>query len=562
MSKKLTKEIFLERSYLNHGNKYDYSKVEYIDARTKVCIICPIHGEFWQTPDKHMRGGGCPKCGMLKLNESRKITTEEFIKRSKEKYGDKFSYDKCNVITMQTKVIITCNIHGDFEITPASHLRCDGGCKKCLRNKNHNIYCKNNDIFIKQAKEVHGDKYDYSKVNYINNRTKVCIICPKHGEFWQTPYKHICRGDICRKCSYEQIAQNNKLTTESFIKKAINVHGNKYDYSKTEYVNYDDNVCIICPEHGEFWQTPDSHLQGSGCQKCAFKISKNESEIHDYLSNYIEIQTRNRELLGRKELDIYIPSKQIAIEYNGLRWHSEEFGKDKWYHLNKTLECNEQGIKLIQIFEDEYINHKDIVLNKINHVLNINNDLPKIMGRKCKIEPIDKGIAEQFLNDYHIQGFAPSTVYLGAFYGVQLVAVMTFKIESKNSLKWELNRFASDYHFICQGVGGKLFKYFIKNYNPSEIKSFADRRWTLDVNDNLYIKLGFKLNKTLDPDYRYYNNRIEKYTRFHKFGFRKQILNKKYGLPLTMTEDEMTKELGYSKIWDCGLFKFTWKRGD
>ena len=551
--------MFVERSLSKHGNKYDYSKVDYVSAKIKVCIVCPIHGEFWQTPVHHMSGQGCPKCSAFKRNEARQITTEEFIKRSKEKYGDRFLYDKCNVITMQDKVVLTCKIHGDFEITPASHLRADGGCKKCLKIKNHNKYSKSTLDFISEAKRIHGDKYDYSKVEYINNKTKVCIICPIHGEFWQTPSTHITRGDGCRKCGYEQSAEKNKLTTTEFIAKAKQIHGDKYDYSKVEYVKYDENVCIVCPIHGEFWQTPDSHLHGSGCQKCSFVISKLENELYDYLNQFIEIQTRNRTILNGKELDIYIPSKNVAIEYNGLRWHSEEFGKDKWYHLNKTTICDEVGVKLIQIFEDEYINHREIVLSKVLHILGIKNDLPKVMGRKCVIEPISTEIAQHFLNDYHIQGFSPSTIYLGAVYNGQLIAVMSFKRESKDSSKWELTRFASDYNNICCGIGGKLFNWFIKHYNPSEIKSFADRRWTLDKDDNLYIKLGFELDSTLEPDYRYYNSKVDRYKRIHKFNFRKHILHQKYGLPLTMTESEMVKELGYSKIWDCGLFKFVWK---
>ena len=181
------------------------------------------------------------------------------------------------------------------------------------------------------------------------------------------------------------------------------------------------------------------------------------------------------------------------------------------------------------------------------------------MGRKCRIENISKNIAEQFLNDYHIQGYVRSTVYLGALYENKLIAVMTFKQENKNSPKWELTRFASDYHYICQGVGGKLFNWFVKFYNPTEIKSFADRRWTLDKEDNLYVKLGFKLSKELNPNYEYiYLSNPKK--RIHKFNFRKQILNKKYGFPLSMTETEMIKELGYVKIWNCGLLKFIWKK--
>ena len=136
---------------------------------------------------------------------------------------------------------------------------------------------------------------------------------------------------------------------------------------------------------------------------------------------------------------------------------------------------------------------------------------------------------------------------------------MSFKQDTKGSDKWELTRFASDYNYICCGVGGKLFNWFIKNYNPTEVKSFADRRWTLDKDNNLYTKLGFVLEKELKPDYEYILN-SNPTKRIHKFNFRKQILHKKHGFPLTMTESEMVKELGYSKIWNCGLFKFIWTK--
>ena len=119
----------------------------------------------------------------------------------------------------------------------------------------------------------------------------------------------------------------------------------------------------------------------------------------------------------------------------------------------------------------------------------------------------------------------------------------------------EFTRFATDNNKRCIGVAGKLFKAFLTAYNPKYVKSFADRRWTLSEENNLYTNLGFKLAKILSPDYRYING--EK--REHKFNYRKQILNKKYGLPLSMTETEMTTQLGFYKIWDCGLYKFEWK---
>lgn len=191
--------------------------------------------------------------------------------------------------------------------------------------------------------------------------------------------------------------------------------------------------------------------------------------------------------------------------------------------------------------------------------MKLDQNLPKIPGRKCEIREITVNDAKEFLEKYHIQGYVGSKIYLGAFYKNELVAVMSFKEGVKNSSKWELTRFASNYNYICQGIGGKLFKYFVTHYNPLEIKSFADRRWTVNEENNIYTKLGFELNAYTDPDYHYYK-KDDGTIRQHKFAFRKNKLNKKYGLPLSMTEEEMTEELGYTRIYDCGLIKYIWKQ--
>ena len=432
-----------------------------------------------------------------------------------------------------------------------------------------------NNIFIEKARQIHNDKYDYSKVNYVNSRTKVCIICPEHGEFWQTPHNHL-KGYGCAECGKEK-SHLPKITTEYFIAKSKEIHGNKYDYSKVCYKTCDTKVCIICPEHGEFWQTPTNHINGSGCPKCANEKRKNalikdtklfidaatlihngkpEDEIISLFSE-IEHQQHNREILNGMEIDIFIPSLKLGIEYNGLRWHSEEFGKDHRYHLDKLNKCNEQGIKLIQIFEDEWINHREICESKLKQICGLNRN-PKIFGRKCEIREItNKDIVYEFLDKNHIQGRTGFTIALGAYYQNNLVGVMTFKKEKDGY--WDLNRFATDINYQCIGIGGKLFKHFTRNYQFIEIKSFADRRWTTDTDNNLYTKLGFEFDSYVPPTYWYYNPKINPYIRFHKFGFRKQHLHKQYGLPLTMTEREMTTALGYTRIWDCGLIKYVYK---
>lgn len=544
-----------------HGNKYDYSWDTYVKKTEKMKIICPVHGEFWQSLHEHIdKKQGCPKCGVIKRSENKLYDFSDFVKCAKLIHGDKYIYNEKDYHGYKEKMKITCPIHGDFYQVPTHHVNSKEGCPQCGLDISKNIKRRTKDEFIKLAKQVHVNKYDYSKSEYINSLTKTCIICPIHGEFYQTPYSHI-KGCGCPKCGDELRGRKQVKGTDNFIKESILVHGDKYDYSKVHYKGILDPVVIICKKHGEFKQVPSYHLSGNGCPICGKTISKAEEEIYNFCCEQIgeeNVQQRNRLIIHPYELDIYLRSLGYAIEYNGLRWHSEKFGKDRYYHLNKLNACKEKGIKLIQIFEDEYINKRDIVYNKLKHIMKLDQNLPRIPGRKCVIKEITAVKAKEFLNKYHIQGYIGSKVYLGAFHNEELVAVMTFKTLDKCN-NWELTRFASNYNYICQGVGGKLFTHFIKNYNPEEIKSFADRRWTINEENNIYIKLGFKFDSYTNPDYHYYREE-DGPIRQHKFAFRKNRLNKKYGLPLSMTEEEMTENLGYTRIYDCGLIKYTWDK--
>ena len=543
-------ENFINKAKQIHNDKYDYSKVNYVNSKTKVCIICPKHGEFWQEPRHHLSKHGCPMCGKENSDRKQSLTLNEFIEKSNQIHNGKYSYDKVNYVNAETKVCIICPKHGEFWQAPHSHLR-GQGCPKCGRERNINSIKITNEAFIEKATQIHGGKYDYSKCIYKDSNTKVKIICPIHGEFWQIASSHL-NGHGCVKC-----ANIGKLNTISdFINLSNNKHHSKYDYSRVNYINNATKVCIICPKHGEFWQRPDNHLKGNGCPKCGQILSKVEDEIMELLKG-LGCQQRNRGILKGKEIDIFIPSLKLGIEYNGLFWHSEDLGKDNNYHINKLIECNKQGIRLIQIFEDEWINHREICESKLKQICGLNTN-PKIYGRKCEIHEMkDKNEAYDFLDKNHIQGRTGFTVGLGAYHEGKLVGVMTFKKEKEGY--WDLNRFATDISYQCVGIGGKLFKYFTRYYPFIEIKSFADRRWTTDPTNNLYTKLGFAFDSYVPPSYRYYNPRISKIERFHKFGFRKQHLHKQYGLPLTMTEREMTTTLGYTRIWDCGLIKYIYR---
>lgn len=495
---------FIEKAKEIHKDEnIDYSRVVYVNNRTPVLLIDKDlrsdgseYGEYWQTPYNHLRGQSHPDKRGKKISKSKSSKQSEIIERFK------------------------------------------------IAHPNENL--------------------DYSEVVYINMHTKVKIIDrdlmsngEEYGVFWQEPIVHLKGCGHPLKGKYKQIFKQSSNTKE-FIEKSKIIHSDKnYDYSKVNYVNNHTKVCIICNKHGEFNISPDNFLQGKGCPKCGNHLSYAEDEIYNLISPHYDVERNNRDILNGQEIDIFIPSLKIGIEYHGLRWHGENFGKDRKYHLDKLNNANKNGIKLIQIFEDEYVNNKEIVINKLKHILHINDsNLRKVPARKCLIREINRKESKTFLTKYHIQGYVSSTIHYGAFFGGELIAVMSFTFSEK---KWTLGRFASNYNYICQGIGSKLFKHFIRYHKPTYVKSFADRRWTINEN-NLYTKLGFICDEILKPEYRYYNYKLFGCNRMHKFSFRKQILHKKYNLPLTMTESEMTKEIGCDRIWDCGLIKYVWKK--
>jgi len=285
MGKKLTTSDFIAKAKAVHGDKYDYSKVVYVKNIIPIIINCPEHGEFNQKPADHLNNRGCPECGKIIRGNKRRFTTEDFVKRAKEAHGDKYDYSKVLYIGNMDKVIIICLEHGEFEQEPSNHWQ-GVGCPKC-----HGMG-KSTEEFIDEARAVHGDKYDYSKTIYKGTKYKITIICRKHGEWEQSPSSHL-NSNGCPKC------HGRGKTTENIIDEARAVHGDKYDYSKSEYVRAKDKIIIICSEHGEFLKSPDKHIRGKqGCPKCngkgfKFKTFEEVREIIKQQGIKTELEYRN-----------------------------------------------------------------------------------------------------------------------------------------------------------------------------------------------------------------------------------------------------------------------------
>lgn len=268
MGKTLTTEEFIQRARKVHGDKYDYSKVEYIDNRTKVCIICPEHSEFMQQGGSHLDGRGCPECAKFRTGQSRRMTKEQFIEKAIALHGDKYDYSKVDYQGSKNKVCIICPIHGEFWQQPNGHLS-GHKCPKCSNENKVTRECNSTEWFIERAISVHGDKYDYSRVDYRGASEKVLIICPKHGVFYQTGYTHL-KGSGCPQCALE----NKRTNKDEFIRRCNEIHNNKYDYSLTEFTSLNDRIKIICPVHGVYEQVANCHLSGQGCAKCSYESRK------------------------------------------------------------------------------------------------------------------------------------------------------------------------------------------------------------------------------------------------------------------------------------------------
>ena len=263
MSKRVNTADFIKRARKVHGNRYDYSKVLYVAAKSKVTIICPEHGEFEQWPSNHYIGHGCHECG-----GNKPLILDRFIERANKIHKDRYDYSRVEFKNVESKIEIICSDHGPFHQRLFSHLK-GFGCPHCGWAVTAKKLSHSHDRFLEDARRAHGDRYDYSQVEYVNALSKVTIVCHDHGAFGQNPASHI-RDVGCPKCGDESTAAKRTRTTEEFLQAANEAHGGRYDYSKVEYKSSHEKVEIVCAEHGSFWQSPSSHTNiKTGCPGCA-----------------------------------------------------------------------------------------------------------------------------------------------------------------------------------------------------------------------------------------------------------------------------------------------------
>ncbi len=365
-NKLLTIEEFIRRAKFHYGEKYTYDHSVYRGYDEKITVTCVVHGNFEIITGNFLRGNtGCKLCGKF-------VDKTKFIMLSRKKHGTKYIYDKVQYTNTYTKVEIVCPKHGSFYQTPYLHYHRGDGCVRCSHDKNKYKI----DDFVLKARKIHGNRYDYSAVDFDESTEYINIRCPEHGWYKQRPGSHL-YGNKCTDCA----RNDSKLGKEEFVKKARIIHGDRYIYDKVIYVNNKTKVKITCVKHGDFLTKPNCHLSNkAGCPKCresggesAIRVFLEKNKIH-YIKEYIVPPYKYR-------YDYYLPDLNLLIEYHGLQHyrpvkrfggeeafksvvvrdeHKKQIAKEKGFNYLVLNICHKKGDDLTYVLAEYLLAFKRI----------------------------------------------------------------------------------------------------------------------------------------------------------------------------------------------------------
>jgi len=410
--------------------------------------------------------------------------------------------------------------------------------------------------FIEEFTAIHGKKYKYpikKPENFRGSRHILEIECPDHGLFKQKVSRHK-NGSGCPKCANEK----RRVGNEEFIKRSIKKHDGKYSYPNVEYTNQYEKVKIDCPKHGEVEQYAGHHMYtGVGCPKCAIgkQTSKAEKEVCDFVKSFnVEVVENDRDTINPYEIDILIPAINLGIEYCGLRTHSSFFGnKDKRYHLKKHELCEQKGIRLITVFEDEWRDKQEIVKSTLAHFLGCS---PKgVYARNTTILEVSWATASEFLNKHHLLGAGQSGNYrIGAYHGDELISVMVFGYPSDERGRKdvvEMKRFVTNGK-NNPGVGSKMFKHAIREKGYTSVVAFVDRRWFTGSFKSIS---GFIVDGATAPA-KFWTNFVDR--KHRRFKTKRSMLDSGEATNSLLTKEQMLNDIGYYSIYDCGKLRLQW----
>lgn len=485
MARRLTVTEWRERCSDTHDSLYGYSEwPDLVKSADRVPIECPTHGTFYQILDNHYRGKGCPMCGNQSRSTSNRKNRQYYVDKMIQTHGELYTYDGVgDDLRSDSKVRIECGIHGEFEQTVDSHIR-GCGCPQCGRM---------------QARD-----------------------------------------------SMERT--NGTRSGHQPIPKGILTSLQDRDWMDNQYTNIHKSSTALAADMGVDAQTVLNYIHKHSIPILPMnKVSAGEQELLDFCREYDPTAISGiRSIVPPKEIDIWMPTHNLAIEYCGLYWHSEQVGRGRTYHKDKYDACLAQGIQLLTIFEDEWQQRKEQVQSKILSLIG-EDARPVVYARNVTIVEIDTHTKRDFLNLHHIQGNGPSSINLGLYWGDELVGCCGF---IKTRTCYYLNRYATSHRVV--GGFSKAVTHFCRNYEWDQLVSFADCRWSRGT---LYERSGWTLEGSIPPDYYYVLPGGDR--RMHKFNFRhKQLSTILENYNPDLSERENCDMNGLLRVWDCGKHRF------
>lgn len=534
-------DFFVTDNKSGHKTKETYLLNKYPDIHKKVVDFCdndflkskPFKEKVWHFIYEKKTQPKCGECGKdLKFKRS-----------LKEGYGKYCSLTCTNKNKEHIDKVKTTNLEKYGGVSPIH----SEVIKNKVKTTNKKKYGVENpfqrvDMVEKGFLNKHGVKH-VSQVKGVLEKRKLTNL-EKYGVLNNLNQKEV-------------LVKTHETRRENFLKK----------YERFNFKNHIGDVltikCEDCGNNYEIHRNSFRYRTSVNINPCTVcnpideSASIQEKELQNYVKSLMgdECVLNDRKLITPKELDIFIPNKNMAIEYNGVYWHNELY-VEKDYHLKKYLECKTKGVDLIQIFQDEWEGKSDIFKSMLRNRLGLNHNVDRVYARKCKIRILKNKEHREFLNNNHIQGSTGASVKYGLYYNDELVSVMTFgKLRKSLGSKhvdgeWELIRFCNKLNINVIGGASKLFKHFIKEHNPQKIISFSDNRF---FSGKMYEVLGFKFDSYTKPSYFYVINGV----RHHRFNFRKDILVKD-GFDPNKTEHQIMLERGYYRVYDCGNKKWVW----
>lgn len=517
-NRKLTMAEVVAKLPADISGRYDFSRAVYAGAAVPITnIVCPEHGPFSQYSGALRKGTGCPTCGHNLRGQNRRKSKGQFAEEVRQQSGGKYEVDVTTYKGLHRVVRAVCADHGPFAVKAMRLLYRSQGCSGCEKEKRAT------------AARLNVTRGAASKAKVANNRNR-------------------------------------------FLARAKGVHGDAYSYDMDTYTKHRAKMRVTCKAHGDFWMTPEHILKGSGCARCSHHASAGENALTEFLRDELgeKVDTRNRKVICPKELDIFLPEHGLAIEYCGEYWHgSSTLEGDAEFvnrHRQKYELCQEEGIRLLTVFESEWLARSRQIKALLRRVLGHEKD--RVYARRTSVSRISNASASAFFDLHHVQGGNGAGVNYALQYDGCPVAVMRFGMGSNDRgrgathKQWTITRYATSRRVV--GGASKLFSAFLRDYNPDKVKSFSDNRY---FSGGMYAQMGFVFDGEHGVDYKVWHARLGL---LHKSRFqRREIPNRIRDIgsdeqfdPKTdkRTEKEMTYLLGCRRIYDCGKKRWVWTR--